>query len=542
MSFRPLLDRVAIRRPWMLSSTLMLGISTLAAALTLTAPRALADDASKYGGTLIVGQIAEITTLDPGREGGWETFTVSRHIHESLVTEDLTHSGSELKAPPIKPGLAESWEISPDGRVYTFHLRHGVKFQDRSDFNAAAVAFNVRRSWDPKFEFFDKISASNLAYTYSSLKSVETPDDSTVVFTFSQPFSPLLRMLAQGSGGSGGIASPDAIRKYGNDGYAEHPVGTGPYRFVERVRGQKVELAKFDGYWGKKPYLNRIIFRPIPDGAARVAALETGEVDIIDWPPRDSVAKLKSEGLTVDNVDLPSVYYYSFNSANKTFEDPRVRQALILSVDRVALARDLLKGTAAPAYGLLNPGSDAYDPSFRDYPYDVEKAKQLLRDAGHPDGVSGELDVYAGGEPVAEWIQRDAAKAGIKLDVHSYDWNSFLAREHSLPPDVALTSMEWGFLTPYWLYIAASSQSGGNSGHYQNADFDKTVSNAITSVDPEAVRKKWQEANRILAEDAGKFPIYYDRTHYAVGKNVRGFAEAAQDWFDLNEVWLAEKQ
>jgi peptide/nickel transport system substrate-binding protein len=102
--------------------------------------------------------------------------------------------------------------------------------------------------------------------------------------------------------------------------------------------------------------------------------------------------------------------------------------------------------------------------------------------------------------------------------------------------------MEWGFLTPYWLYIAADSQSSGNSGHYQNADFDKTVTEAITSVDPTTVRDKWREANRIIAADAGKLPIYYDRTHYAVGKNVRGFAEAAQDWFDLGEVWLADKQ
>lgn len=522
--------------------SLGLRLSLAGALFALVHGAALADDADKYGGTLIVAQNAEITNLDPGREGGWETFRIARHIHEALVTEDLSKSGAEVKVPPLKAALAESWEISPDGRVYTFHLRRGVKFHDGTDFNAEAVAFNIRRGWDPKFEFYDKISAANLAYTYSSLSRIDTPDDHTLVLTFAEPFSPFLRMLAQGSGGSGGIASPTAIRKYGNDGYAEHPVGTGPYRFVERVRGQKVEIERFDGYWGDKPFLDRIIFRPIIDGNARVAALETGEVDIISWPPRDSVAKLKAEGFSVDNVDLPSVYYYTFNTANETFKDLRVRQALALSIDRAGLARDLLKDTAGPAYGILNPGSDAFDPSFRDYPHDVEKAKQLLAEAGHPDGVSGLLEIYAGGEPVAEWIQRDAAKAGIKLEIRSYDWNSFLARNKKSGPEVALTSMEWGFLTPYWLYIVAHSQSSGNTGHYNNPAFDKAVHEAITAVKAEDIRDKWREANRILAADVGKLPIYYERTHYAVGKNVGGFATPAQDWYDLSHVWLKEKQ
>ncbi len=514
----------------------------MVAGLVLAQAAVAANDAEKYGGTLVIAQIAEITTLDPGREGGWETFAVSRHIHEALVTEDLSRSGNDVKIPPIKPALASSWEVSPDGRTYTFHLRQGVKFHDGSAFDAAAVEFNVRRAWDPKFEYFDKISANNLSYTYTSLKDIKTPDQNTVVFTFSEPFSPFLRMLAQGSGGSGGIASPTAIRKYGNDGYAEHPAGTGPYRFVDRIRGQKVDLERFDGYWGDKPYLDRIVFRPIPDGNARVAALETGEVDQIAWPPRDSVAKLKQEGFTVDNVDLPSVYYYNFNEANKVFQDVRVRRALIQSVDRVRLAQDLLKGTVAPAYGMLNPGSDAFDPSFRDYPYDPEKAKQLLSEAGYPNGVSGVLEVYAGGEPVAEWIQRDAAKVGIKLDVRSYDWNSFLARESNVGPDVALTSMEWGFLTPYWLYIVGDSHSSANRGSYHDPAFDDAAHEAITATDPAVIRQKWQEANQIIATDAAKLPIFYDRTHYAVGKNIRDFAEAAQDWYDLTKVWLADKQ
>ncbi len=324
-------------------------------------------------------------------------------------------------------------------------------------------------------------------------------------------------------------------------GVVDHPTGTGPFRFVERVRGQSVEIARNDAYWGGPVYLDRVIFRPIPDNNARVAALETGEVDLISWPPRDAVERLKSEGFDVPNVSIPSVYYYNVNFANDAFRDVRVRQALIHSIDREGLARDLLKGTAAPAYSELVPGSAAYDPAFRDFDYNPEKARQLLKEAGYDNGVSGVLSIYAGGEPVAEWVQRDAAKVGIRLDVRSYDWNSFLAQERKAGKDVALSSMEWGFLTPYWLAIVADSDSPFNVGGYKNPAFDKAVAAAIAATDPAEETRQWREANRILAADAGKVPLFLERTHYAVGKNVRGFASPAQAWYDLKGVWLAQQ-
>jgi peptide/nickel transport system substrate-binding protein len=160
------------------------------------------------GGSLIIGIESEADVLDPQRAGGWVTFRVNRLIHESLVTEELSKTSDQTPIPAIKPGLAESWEVSPDGLKYVFHLRKGVKFTDGTDFNAKAVEFNIRRSWDKNFQYYDTRSAGNLIATYQSLKDIHVVDDYTIELLMEKPFSPFLRMLTQGGMGSAGILSP----------------------------------------------------------------------------------------------------------------------------------------------------------------------------------------------------------------------------------------------------------------------------------------------------------------------------------------------
>lgn len=240
-------------------------------------------------------------------------------------------------------------------------------------------------------------------------------------------------------------------------------------------------------------------------------------------------------------MSIPSIYYYNVNFANAAFKDIRVRQALAYSINREALAKELLKSTANPGYSILVPGSDAFDPEYNKYSYDPDKSKQLLKDAGLEGGVSATIEIYAGGEPVAEWVQRDAAKVGINLKVRSYDWNSFLARERTPDADVALSSMEWGFLTPYWLSIVGESHSGTNTGGYNSEKFDAEVSKAIAATDPADEKARWRNANDIIVSDVGKLPLFLERTHYAVGKNVNDFVSPAQAWYDLKKVWLSKK-
>ncbi|MCR8655960.1 ABC transporter substrate-binding protein [Paenibacillus endoradicis] len=490
-------------------------------------------------GTIIVALSTDISTLDPSREGGWETYLVNKNVHESLVKEDLTKSSEESPTAPIIPGLAESWDISEDGRTYTFHLRQGVKFQDGADFNAEAVEFNVRRAWDKSFEYFDEASSIMMSRTYHDLKEVKSIDTNTVSLTFNNPYPALLRLLAQGSGGSGLIASPEAIKTYGNDGYGEHPSGTGPYQLEERVIGEKIVLTRNEGYWGEQPYNKKIIFRPISDNNARVAALRTGEVDIIQNPPVDSLAQLEAEGFLVPQADLPIVYYLTLNTANEYLQDVKVRQAITLAIDRESLAKDLLNGYAIPAYSAVNAGSEIYDPQYKPFQYDVEKAKQLLTEAGYPDGLELTLQTYLGTESYVEWIQRDLEKVGVKVKIETYDYNTFGSLRF-MSPDVGINTMDWGFVTPYWLYIVGYSSSTGRYGNYASANFDKAVDLAMNEVDYDQSLEYWKQARDVIDEDAAIVPLFSNRTLVAVSSKVKGFVLPSQNWYDLETVWLEE--
>ncbi|GAK04384.1 dipeptide-binding ABC transporter, periplasmic substrate-binding component [Geomicrobium sp. JCM 19037] len=226
---------------------------------------------------LIIGMDSEADTLDPMRFNGWVSYRVTRTIHESLVTEDLL--SPEDQVPSIQPELAKEWDVSEDGMTYTFYLEEDVYFHDGTPFNADAVEFNVRRAWDESFEYFDPNSAANLTQVYGHVKGVRAIDEHSVEFTLNQPYSPFIRMLAIGGMGSTGIASPKAIRTYGNDGYAENPSGTGPFKYDARVMSERIEVVANDQYWREIPELDRVIFRPIPDDSARTMALQSGAVD-----------------------------------------------------------------------------------------------------------------------------------------------------------------------------------------------------------------------------------------------------------------------
>ncbi|OMF20302.1 hypothetical protein BK133_29415 [Paenibacillus sp. FSL H8-0548] len=487
-------------------------------------------------GTLIVALSTDVTLLDPTRQGGWQTFLVNRNIHESLVKEDLSKTSEEAAVVEIIPSLAETWEVSPDGLTYTFHLRKGVKFQDGTDFNADAVEFNVRRAWDKEFEFFDEVSATNMSRIYNDLKSIQAVDANTFSFTFNHPFQAFLRLLAQGSTGSGLIASPTAIRELGNDKYAEHPVGTGPFVFVERVIGDHVTVKRNDNYWGDKAYAQQLIFRLIADNNARATALRTGEVDIILSPAGETISSLKQDGFSVPAANLPSVFYLTLNTQNEYFKDIKVRQAFAYAIDRESLSKDLLEGNATPAYSAAHTGNEAYDADHKPFPYDPEKAKQLLAEAGYPDGFGVTIQTYTGNEAYVEWVQRDLAKVGIQLKIETFDWATFGAQRF-MKPEVGVNTMSWGFVTAYWIYVLGHSESTGRYGGYTNPAIDEVIAKANNEIDPDKALAYWKEARDIIDNDVAIVPLFSSNTSLAQGRNVKGLIVPSQNWFDLTKVW-----
>lgn len=490
------------------------------------------------GGTLVVGEYQEPTVYDPNHQYSWETYRVDRHIYESLVAEDLSKPAKQ-GTPDLIPALAQSWDVSPDATTFTFRLRRGVRFHDGSDFDAHAVEFNVRRFHDPSFEYYDVKANAFMKAVYGDLKSFEVVDDHTVRYTFNHSFRDFLRMLPQGNYVSG-IFSPLALKTYGQDGLAVHASGTGPFRLVTRVQGEKTELARNEQYWGSRPPLERIVFRPIADDSTRLAAFQSGEIDILTRAPTDAVDALVTSGYAVPESTGAGLLYLGWNFHNRFAQQLPVRQAVVQAIDREGLAKTLFRGHAIAAYNILNPGNTAFDPAQRDYRYDPDAARRLLADAGFKDGdIRFTIATDVANQPSIEWIQRDLAKVGIHVDILSQEWLTYTSNLPKLPPEVALTSMEWGFITPLWLRIVYQGYvvaRGG--GDLLGPELRDAIGTASREPDEQKAIAAWRAANALLQKQAGTVPLLSFTRYFASSTKVRDFNVPAQNWYDLARVSL----
>jgi peptide/nickel transport system substrate-binding protein len=517
-----------------------LTVSLVAATLIVTS---LTSQTRAEGGTLIFGLPADHDILDPHATGGWVTYQVTYNIFESFVKEDLTEA--DLMTPKLVPGLATSWEISDDGTQYTFKLRDGVTFHDGAPFNADAVMANFDRFWNKESStYFEKTAAFVGAYT-QWIKNVEKLDDMTVRITLTQPNYEWLRTGLQ-SYGQPLMISPAALEKYSDDELALNPVGTGPFKFVEREQGVKTVLTRNDDYWGRKAKLDQIIFRPLEDPATRVNALRTGEVNMIGVPPWDDVEDLKEEGFTLTlNDNVPNYLFIHLNHKHPILKDKKVRQALNMAIDKEGLVREIYAGTGRVEHGMLSPGTFAYDPDFRYYDYDPEKAKQLLADAGYPDGFEMNWDIfqYGTGELVESWIQRDLKKIGVDVKIQKYEWIAYLRRWASgMPEDIGMNHINWGMTYPSFIRIVASCGSfppnGVNSGWYCNEEVDRLMDEAVKIKDEAKAREVYQQINKLMMEDAAFVPVIDDLQPIFIAPSVKGFVNPPNDWYDLSTVWI----
>ena len=501
----------------------------------------------KPGGTLIYGMESESDILDPHATGGWITARVTFQIFEGLAAEDLRRA--DVPYPPIIPGLATEWQVADGGKTYTFKLRQGVKFHDDTPFDAEAVKFNYDRMMKKDAPQFYQRARSYCNYIVQYLSSTEVVDSQTVKFTFKEPFAEWLPVSLQ-SMGQGLMISPAAWKKYGNQGLAEHPVGTGPFKFVERIRNEKIVLERNNDYWGPKPYLDKIVYRPFPDAAARLNALLAGECDMILCPPPDSVQELKTKGYTISQSNAPHVWYFWLNMKDPIVGKLKVRQAIQMAVDKEKMAKDLLKGTAKAAGGIIPPGCSSYDPKYDPYPFNPQKAKQLLAEAGYPNGFETILMTSVDGSgqmipvPMAEWIQRDLAAVGIKVKLETYEWITYLSKMfQSLKPGYGGYQLSWGMTTNYWIDVVSNSKrqppDGVNIGNYANPKVDQLLLSAQRELDePKRIDFYRQVQKVIMEEDASLWPIVNDLNTIILSKKVKGFINPPEEWFQLSTVWL----
>lgn len=502
------------------------------------------DEGGEGDQTLIIAMESEAATMDAQSSGGWVTWRIHDQMFDRLVNQDLTVPSEDAPQPELIGGLAESWDISDDGTEYTFHIREGVEFHDGTELDAEAIEFNIRRMWDEDFEFYEPAANGQTAFVWQFLEDIEVTDDYEIVLRHSQPFSEFLRMVAERPTY---IMSPTAIEEHGED-IEEHPTGTGPFQFEQRVHGERIDAVRNENYWGEPAQLDGVSWRPIPDASGRTQALRNGEVDMIAVPHPDAVEGLLEDGYELSSGNPPHMWYFYLNHEDEAFGQQEVRQAVSHAIDREGLAEDLLQGTAIPAYDVQPEAAGVEYVEREEFQYDPDRAQELLEEAGYGDGLDITLMTSVDGSgqlipaPMAEYIQEDLAEVGINAEIETMEWVSYLSRYAEGAGDAQMMQFSWGMTTPFWIHMVThsneSSPEGRNGGYYNNPELDEVLDAAAAAVDPDEAADLWLDAHDIIAEDVAILPIIHDTAPYIMAPEVEGFVSPSQEWYDLTTVSL----
>jgi peptide/nickel transport system substrate-binding protein len=497
------------------------------------------------GGTIIVGLQAEPTTLDAQQISDYNSHRAAYGVYDTLLR--FTDESTE-----VEPGLAESWDISDDGLVYTLHLRQGITFHDGADFNAEAVKFNLERQIDPNHPFHDTGEFAYAEFTWGAVDTIEVVDDATIRITLTEPFAPFLNHLAMHPAA---MVSPAAVEQYGAD-ISINPVGTGPFKFASWTPGVEVILEKNPDYWRGAPNVDQVIYRSIIEDQSRLTELEAGGINFMVNIPPDDLPRLRDDArfTVVDQAGMHT-WWVAFNQSKPPFDNPQVRQAINYAVNKQAIVDNLLQGTGVAAVNPLPPVVWSYTDDIQQYAYDPDKAKELLAEAGYPDGFSCSFWVPESGsgmqQPVAMGtaIQADLAAVGIDCQIETFEWGAYLDKV-IVPPDQA----EYDMFEMSWigdngdpdnhLYILLSSQQfppqGYNMGFYNNPEVDDLLQEARVSLDRGVRTELYQEAQKLLAEDPPWLIIDHETQIVVMDQKIKNFKLHPTGPFRFENVWIEE--
>ena len=478
------------------------------------------------------------------------TFDANRPVYSRLI--NFKPGGTA-----IEPGLAESWDVSADGKTFTLHLRHGVKWQSNAtfkptrDFNAEDVLFTFNRQGDENSPYH-KISGGSYDYYGDMgfaklLTSITAPDPYTVVFTLAEPQAPFLADLAMDFATIMSAEYADTLMKAGKPEQLDQvPIGTGPFSFVAYQRDATIRYRRFDAYWGPKAKLDGLVFSINKDPAVRLAKLRANECQVMAYPTPQDLPGIKADpALTL--MDLPglNVGYLAFNNMKKPFDDKRVRQALNMAIDKKAIIDAVYGGAGQPAKNLIPPIMWSYNNSITDYPHDPAAAKKLLAEAGYPEGFETDLWAMPVQRPynpdarrIAELMQSDLAQVGVKAHIVSYEWGEYRKRVQAGEHQMA--ELGWtgdngdpdNFFTPL-ASCASARVGGGSASKWCNKDFDALLAKAVGLSDQGERAKLYEQAQVIMHEEAPFFLIAHSVTFQPMRKEVTGFVMSpigAQDW------------
>lgn len=514
-------------------------------AVALLAPPAHPGPAGPVrGGTLTIARPVDAVSLDPH----FETTAPGAWIYQ-LILEPLVTMGPDMK---VQARLATGWRAVSPTRI-RFTLRRDVKFHDGTPFNAAAVKFTFDRAFDAR-------TPGRWASLAGPIKGAEVVDDFTVDLVTNEPYAPLLFTAAMVYAG---IVSPTAVQRMGAD-FSRRPVGTGPFKFEEWRTNDRITVTRNDDYWGQKAYLDRMVFRVIPEESARMIALRTGEVDMVLIPaPAQLPAIGRDPSFTVAQATGLRVVFIGMNITRPPLSDVRVRRALMMAANRKAILENILEGAAGPADGILAPGVFGYKSMGLDtlYPYDPARARALLQEAGFrpgPDGIMQREGIplvitlisargrYFKDAEISEAYQAQLRQIGVRLDISFLEWATVFTTVRAATLDYHLFTLGWVTTTADADYsllpMFRSDQApprGWNTWRYINPEFDKLVDQARTSLNPREREDLYGRAQELIARDIMFIPFYTTKEIAVLRSHVKGFVPHPIEYNQgFHYVWL----
>ena len=509
-------------------STLTAAIAGLIGLAGLAAPARAAKD-------VVVAVQSNFTSTDPYDANDTLSQAVAKSFYQGLYGFD-----KDLKMVPV---LAESHTVSKDGLVYTFKLKSGIKFHDGTPFNAEAVKVNFDRVTNPE----NKLKRYNL---YKNIAKTEAVDATTVRVTLKEPFSPFINTLAHPSGV---MISPTALAKYGSKGIAQNPVGTGPFKFVEWKATDYLKVAKWEGYWRKGyPKLDTITWRPVVDNNTRAAMMQTNEAHFAFPMPPETVDSL-SKKPSLEVTSAPSIIhrYLSMNTQQKPFDNPKVREAINYAINKDALVKVAFSGYAVPAEGVVPHGVE-YAAKLGPWPYNPAKARELLKEAGYPNGFESTLWSaynYTTAQKVIQFVQQQLAQVGVKVQVQALEAGQRVERvESAQDPATAPVRM---------YYVGWSSSTGEadwalrpllasesmppkmfNTAYYKNPEVDADIAKALVTTSGAEKARLYTDAQQRIWKDAPWAFLVTERLLSVRARNLAGFYVIPDGSFNFDEVEL----
>ncbi len=509
----------------------------LLCALALPALMALAPASAK---TLVYCSEGSPENFYPGINTTGTSFDANSQIYSRIV--EFERGGTK-----IVPGLAERWTISPDGLVYTFYLRKGVKwhsnanFKPSRDMNADDIVFAIDRQWKEDSPYF-KVTSPNHSYFNDMgmpklIKSVDKVDQLTVKFTLNKPEAPFLSDLAMEYAGIQSQEYAVAMLKAGTpEKIDQDPIGTGPFQLVQYQKDAVIRYKAFPEYYGGKAKIDNLVFAITPDASVRWAKLQKGECHVMPYPnPADVAAMKANPKFTVLEQPGLNVGYLAYNTTKKPFDDVRVRKAINMAINKKAIVDAVYLGSGIPAINPVPPTIWSYNKSIKDDAFDPEAAKKMLAAAGFPNGF--ETDLWAmpvqrpynpNAKRIAELMQADLAKIGVKAEIKSFEWGEYRKRmqngEHQMgmlgwtgdngDPDNFLATL---------LGCEAAKTNGSNVAKFCNPKFEELVQKAKITSNVGERTKLYEQAQVIFKEQAPWFTIAHAVQLKPISKNVIDF-------------------